>query len=244
MQAFFAVAILVLSTPFLTNPNLSTDSAMLEQLPEITETPLVLPQKIDVTTESKFSEETTEMVEELDFETIFEENPEEEVGFQEVKTEGKVGHETTVIKTTYWEGEELEQEIIETKVEDPVDEVVIKGTKVVIRDIETEDLGNLEYKEKLTVWATSYDGNCYGCLGRTATGKRVTHGICATDPTVIPLGTAFYVPGYGMCSAQDTGGAIKGNTIDVGFEDVHQGWWSARFTDTFIFHYAKNLFST
>jgi 3D (Asp-Asp-Asp) domain-containing protein len=35
---------------------------------------------------------------------------------------------------------------------------------------------------------------------------------------VIPLGTQFDVPGYGRCVAADTGGAVKGNRIDVWVE--------------------------
>jgi 3D (Asp-Asp-Asp) domain-containing protein len=55
----------------------------------------------------------------------------------------------------------------------------------------------------------------YAIHGTTATGIRTRRGICATDPSVIPLGTQFDVPGYGRCVAADTGGAIKGNRIDV-----------------------------
>ncbi len=37
----------------------------------------------------------------------------------------------------------------------------------------------------------------------------------AVDPKVIPLGTKVWVEGYGYAVAGDTGGAIKGNKIDV-----------------------------
>ena len=37
----------------------------------------------------------------------------------------------------------------------------------------------------------------------------------AVDPNVIPLGSKVYVEGYGEAIAADTGGAIKGNKIDV-----------------------------
>ena len=37
------------------------------------------------------------------------------------------------------------------------------------------------------------------------------------DPSVIPLGTKLYVPGYGYAVAADTGGSIKGSKIDVCF---------------------------
>ena len=65
--------------------------------------------------------------------------------------------------------------------------------------------------------ATAYTADCYGCSGVTAIGKRAGHGIVAVDPRVIPLGTKLYIPGYGHALAGDTGGAIIGNRIDLGF---------------------------
>ena len=63
---------------------------------------------------------------------------------------------------------------------------------------------------QLTVRATAY-----ALPGTTATGVGVRYGIIAVDPRVIPLGTRLYVPGYGEGIAADTGGAVKGNRIDV-----------------------------
>lgn len=68
------------------------------------------------------------------------------------------------------------------------------------------------------VEATAYTANCAGCSGVTATGQNVssgTHKIIAVDPSVIPLGSKVYVEGYGVATAGDTGGAIKGYRIDV-----------------------------
>ena len=39
--------------------------------------------------------------------------------------------------------------------------------------------------------------------------------LIAVDPSVIPLGKTVNVEGYGVAIAADTGGAIKGNRIDV-----------------------------
>ncbi|AOQ24566.1 hypothetical protein MTAT_19090 [Moorella thermoacetica] len=57
--------------------------------------------------------------------------------------------------------------------------------------------------------------------GRTATGIKVRRGVVAVDPKVIPLGTKLYIEGYGEAIAADTGGAIKGNKIDL-FMDSKQ----------------------
>ncbi|MGG3192555.1 PcsB-like coiled-coil domain-containing protein [Priestia aryabhattai] len=72
--------------------------------------------------------------------------------------------------------------------------------------------------KEMYVEATAYTANCAGCSGVTATGQNVssgTHKIIAVDPSVIPLGSKVYVEGYGVATAGDTGGAIKGYRIDV-----------------------------
>jgi 3D (Asp-Asp-Asp) domain-containing protein len=71
----------------------------------------------------------------------------------------------------------------------------------------------------ITVEATAYTAYCTGCSGVTATGidLRANPGqkVIAVDPSVIPLGSTVYVEGYGQAIAGDTGGAIKGNRVDL-----------------------------
>ena len=71
----------------------------------------------------------------------------------------------------------------------------------------------------VTVTSTAYTADCTGCSGITRMGinlKKYPNGkVIAVDPNVIPLGSTVQVDGYGKATAVDTGGAIKGNRIDV-----------------------------
>ncbi|MGJ9383720.1 peptidoglycan-binding protein [Salipaludibacillus sp. CF4.18] len=71
----------------------------------------------------------------------------------------------------------------------------------------------------MTVEATAYTAYCNGCSGTTATGIDLRNNpgkkVIAVDPSVIPLGSTVEVEGYGTAIAGDTGGAIKGNKIDL-----------------------------
>ena len=76
----------------------------------------------------------------------------------------------------------------------------------------------------LTVVATAYV-----IRGATATGTQTGRGTVAVDPAVVPLGARLSIPGYGAAVASDTGGAIRGERIDVWFPTVEEARsWGTR----------------
>ena len=97
------------------------------------------------------------------------------------------------------------------------------------------------YRQKVTVFATWYNASqgAYAPgdpnYGRTASGAIVDYGICAVDRSVFPLGTRFYIPGYGECLAADVGGGIRGYSIDVGFpESAGNNPWRTQTLEVYV----------
>ncbi|MBC1792312.1 LysM peptidoglycan-binding and 3D domain-containing protein [Listeria booriae] len=76
--------------------------------------------------------------------------------------------------------------------------------------------------KEITVTATAYSKAEPGMGHITASGIDLNDNprVIAVDPSVIPLGSKVYVEGYGEAIAADTGGAIKGNKIDVHMNTV------------------------
>lgn len=106
---------------------------------------------------------------------------------------------------------------------------LVDGMTVAVRNnveaMSPLDFGiDLSTARVITCEATAYTPSADECGksdGITATGAKCEVGVVAVDPRVIPLGTKLYIETvdgsfvYGYCSAQDTGGAIKGNKVDL-----------------------------
>ena len=91
----------------------------------------------------------------------------------------------------------------------------------------------------ISVEATAYTAYCSGCSGITATGIDLKANpyekVIAVDPNVIPLGTKVFVEGYGHAVAADTGGAIKGNKIDIHVPTKDQAYnWGRKVVEVTI----------
>lgn len=71
------------------------------------------------------------------------------------------------------------------------------------------------YKATYTMEATAYTGDTTTATGVTPVRNPNGLSTIAVDPSIIPLGSKVYIPGYGEAIAADTGGAIKGHIVDL-----------------------------
>ena len=161
------------------------------------------------------SEVVTETVS-IDYKTIKEETDSLYVGQTKVKQKGEKGEKIETYRVTYTNGEESHRELTHSEItREPVDKIVLVGTKVKSTFLKTSSTPT-SYKKVIAMTATAYKAGGY-----TASGRPAEWGVVAVDPNVIPLGTKVYVESedgkyiYGTAVAADTGGAIKGNKIDL-----------------------------
>ncbi|MRN57206.1 3D domain-containing protein [Paenibacillus monticola] len=97
-----------------------------------------------------------------------------------------------------------------------------KSVKVSSNNVTSKAGVDFEYKKVIkNVSMTAYSGEEPGIGNRTASGTRVTEGrTIAVDPDVIPIGWWVYIEGLGFRRAEDTGGAIKGNKLDIYYDSL------------------------
>lgn len=223
--SIYALLLLALILPHLPQPAIV--SALQSDPQEVLTAPM------PVHTTSRFERKLITEVTAITKNTITKDDPDRELDDDVVLSEGKDGQKTTVIEISYYEGKEYSRDIVSQEIVPAQDKVVSHGTKIVWRTIDTSD-GSISYWRKLHVWATQYDSHCPGCDSTTAIGLTAGKGVIAVDPTVVKLGSKLYVPGYGEAIAGDTGGAIKGNIIDLGFPDTHTSGWISHFVDIYL----------
>ncbi len=137
---------------------------------------------------------------------------------------GAPGIAETMVDYTRTNGK-IDKHVLQTRLlRKPQTRVIAEGvgTYAAMADFAEHGIQKTSYiaEDALEMVATAYTADCIGCSGYTASGYRAGHGIVAVDPSVIPLGTKLYIPGYGFAIAGDTGGEIVGDRIDLGFDTI------------------------
>ena len=155
------------------------------------------------------------------------------LGTETILIEGADGELLRTADVTYVNGRETSRSILsETVLRQPVTEIVSVGS-VDVPETETvmPVIGDgyitlptgevLTYTRTDTVEATAYTHTDKGCDRVTATGTTVHWGTVAVDPSRIPYGTRMFIVAndgsyvYGIATAEDCGGDIKGDRMDL-----------------------------
>lgn len=159
---------------------------------------------------TRITEEFLEERVEIPYDTFKQPDNKLKVGQRRTMVPGQKGIILNKIKVVRADGVEVSREVVSSRVlAEPKNSVVAYGIDSNMTVASRQLQGKV--KQVMTMEATAYThtGN------PTATGIYPYKGIVAVDPKVIPLGSKLYVEGYGYCEAQDTGGAIKGDRIDI-----------------------------
>lgn len=184
--------------------------------------------------------------EEIEFSTENRNDGDLAQGEQKVITEGENGKVERTYEVVVENGKVVARNLQKEDVlKDPVKKVVALGTKEPVAQVsrgtaqataastDNSGSGAPTGGQEFYVEATAYTPYCDGCSGISAAGidLRSNPGLklIAVDPNVIPLGSKVWVEGYGYAIAGDTGGAIKGNIIDLLVQTKEEAYsWGRR----------------
>ena len=165
------------------------------------------------------------------FETIYIDNPDVPIGEFVVTQEGAKGVRTYTYTRTYTGGKYVKIEETSEVTTEPVNRIIERAPGFV----SIYEIGEIKYSETMEMNVTAYTPYCAGVDNTTASGTQVRRGVCAVDTTVIPFGTKLFVPGYGVAVAEDRGGAIKGNKLDLYMESYEEAIkWGRRNLTVYI----------
>ncbi|MFL0195613.1 3D domain-containing protein [Clostridium sp. WILCCON 0269] len=183
----------------------------------------------------------------IDYDVVIKNNNGIEDGSRKVLQEGQNGEKETITRITYENNKEVSRKVIsETVKREPVQQVVAVGT--LTGDYTLSRGGNFSHAASLQMRATAYTAD-YESTGKgpgdpqfgiTASGTVArrssgSYSSIAVDPRVIPLGTKLYVEGYGYAIAEDTGGAIKGNKVDLFFNSASEANnWGVKWVNVYV----------
>jgi uncharacterized protein YabE (DUF348 family) len=124
-----------------------------------------------------------------------------------VTSDGQDGQAIYTVTTTYTDGAKTSEE---KALKETVKEMTNKGIR--FGTSATGQSGAVNVVRTFTGNTTAYYA---GEGARGSTGGICKYGTCAVDPSVIPYGTRLYIEGYGFAVANDCGGAVKGNVVDL-----------------------------
>ena len=207
---------------------------------DYTQPPLDAPVQPDLTVRvARVSEAFLIEQEPVAFETQVLPNPDMEIDTRQVTQEGESGVLQKRVRLRYEDGQETARLIEDRRlIRAPRPKIIQYGTRIVIRTVDTPD-GPREYWRHFRALATSYSASTAGTpkssphYGRTALGWPMRKGIVAVDPKVIAMRSELYVPGYGVGVAGDTGSAIIGRHVDLGYDDDNLVIWY-RWVDVYL----------
>ena len=184
-------------------------------------------------------QEQSETVEEaIPCPVVYQDDPTMDMGQYMVLDWGADGVIQREYHVVYEDGQETERELVSEWEQPSRDQIIAQGTKPV--NLVQAPEGPLRYSYSLEMYATWYNPASCGWsaaspwYGIAATGVPVQRGIVAVDPSVIPLGTRLYIPGYGEAIAADTGSAVVGHIIDLGFADYEAPDWHSGWTTVYV----------
>lgn len=173
------------------------------------------------------------------YETVWLPDAELDLDHQWLEQEGEEGVHRWRYSVVYENGQEMARNLEdEWLAREPTTKVIAYGTKITVRELETPD-GTFDYWRRIRMMATSYTAATCGkapdhpLYGVTRLGWKMRHGIVAVDPSVISLRSQVYVPGYGQGVAGDTGGAIRGRRIDLGYDEDNLVYW-LKWVDVYV----------
>jgi len=164
-----------------------------------------------------------------------------EIDTRELTQSGENGVLQKRIRVRYEDGREVQPSVGRFGHHPPAqDQGALLRHKIVVRTLDTPQ-GPVEYWRKIRMLATAYTASTAGTpisapyYGKTRLGWVMRFGIVAVDPSVIQLRSRVYVHNYGIGDAGDTGGAIKGKRIDMGYDDGDPIVWTwYRWTDVYL----------
>jgi 3D (Asp-Asp-Asp) domain-containing protein len=167
----------------------------------------------------------------LPFDVVHQADAQLAEGQSKVIRQGQAGLERLVKSTLMNDGKPQIERTQAQVLRQAIPEIIAYGTqRLVSRGGQVA-----EFVRKIMMVATAYWPDPSWSTGITSTGIRAQFGVAAVDPSVIPLGTHLYIPGYGPAIAADTGGAIVGDRIDLCFNYGYQAVdWGVRSVTVYV----------